>query len=426
LTNVQTRPLRRLQRYIFWGNSLTDDSVGRCIFLAIRLLVFWPLSLVVSLVLGLVSLWRPVNLLIMRCNRSKISFVIEDLEFELRIQAHDRKLMVGLRQPLNFAVLDTMPPNEALTNAYGRATRLYHAKHWLLMPIFRYVLPLARTRRVYMPNKRSDRIGVWAAEQPITRLTDADTLYGEELLRTLGLDPAKPFVCYALASSSYVKMLELRDHPPPAALVIVEPAPNEHTLVSGIRTGLPVDTPIVRIGQALEPLSSDLRDLVVDYSSVRTDIGDLFLAHNCHFMIAGGDVGAWWLSAMANRPVLVTDRYGLSTTTSGNDDLFLPMIPLNRRTSEPLPISWIIAHPEWGQRREILENINLRHNTCNEIAAVVREMWQRLSGEWVPPAGHEQRRLALQSLLAVQPAWRVRADSNMGAEFLRDHEDLIR
>jgi putative glycosyltransferase (TIGR04372 family) len=366
-----------------------------------------------------------VNILIMRCNRSKISFVIEDLEFELRIQAHDRRLVAGLRRALNLAVLDTMPPNEALTNAYGRTVRLYHAKHWLLMPTFRYALPLARTRRVYMPNKRSDRIRVWAAEQPSTRLTSVETVHGEGLLRTLGLDPSKPFVCYSIASPSYMKLLALRDHPPPPTVDSNEFVPNEHTLVSGISKGLPAGTPIVRMGQALEPLSSDLRNLVIDYSSVRTDIGDLFLARSCHFMIAGS-VGVWWLSAMANRPVLVTDLYALSTTTPGNNDLFLPMIPLDRRTNEPLPISWIVAHPEWGQQQAILRNTKIRRNTRDEIAAVVREMWQRLGGEWLPPADHEQRRLALIELLSGQAKWRLRPDANMGADFLRDHEDLLR
>ena len=66
MTSMGTRPLRMLQRYVFWGNSLTNDSIGRLTVLVIRLLIFWPLSLVVSLVLGLISHWRPVNILIMR------------------------------------------------------------------------------------------------------------------------------------------------------------------------------------------------------------------------------------------------------------------------------------------------------------------------------------------------------------------------
>ncbi|MFM9086362.1 MAG: hypothetical protein ACKORC_07900, partial [Acidimicrobiia bacterium] len=128
---------------MFWGNNLTDDGVGRLAFLALRLAVFWPLSVAISLVLGAISMRRPVNVLIMRCSRSKISFVIEDLEYELRIQSYDRRVRSNTRTPVNIAVLDTMPPNGALTTLYGRVVHLCTARNWLLMPILRYVIPVA-------------------------------------------------------------------------------------------------------------------------------------------------------------------------------------------------------------------------------------------------------------------------------------------
>ena len=70
----------RLIKYFFFGNSITNDGYLRLAYLLGRFLVFLPLSLCATLVLGVYSLFRPVKIFMLRCERSKISFIVEDLE----------------------------------------------------------------------------------------------------------------------------------------------------------------------------------------------------------------------------------------------------------------------------------------------------------------------------------------------------------
>ena len=69
-----------LIKYFFFGNSITNDGYLRLAHLLGRFLVFLPLSICATVVLSIYSLFRPVKIFMLRCDRSKISFVVEDLE----------------------------------------------------------------------------------------------------------------------------------------------------------------------------------------------------------------------------------------------------------------------------------------------------------------------------------------------------------
>ena len=108
-----------LIKYFFFGNSITNDGYLRLAYLLGRFLIFLPLSLCATLVLGVYSLFRPVKIFMLRCDVSRISFIVEDLEVALRIEAHNTKIL-GAKPSLIFAVLDCDSPNRAFTAMYAR------------------------------------------------------------------------------------------------------------------------------------------------------------------------------------------------------------------------------------------------------------------------------------------------------------------
>ena len=148
-----------LIKYFFFGNSITNDGYLRLAYLIGRFVVFLPLSLLATLMLGIYSLFRPVKIFMLRCERSKISFVVEDLEVALRIEAHNEKT-TGVRRPLIFAVLDCESPNRAFTAMYGRVVPFFDDDRPFSRGIIRYTLPVFRIQRQHLPNKQSDRLDI--------------------------------------------------------------------------------------------------------------------------------------------------------------------------------------------------------------------------------------------------------------------------
>lgn len=108
-----------LIKYFFFGNSISDDGYLRLAYLVGRFIVFLPLSLCATLILGIYSIFRPVKIFMLRCDVSRISNIVEDLEVALRIEAHKNKVS-GRKPALLFAVLDCNSPNSAFTAMYGR------------------------------------------------------------------------------------------------------------------------------------------------------------------------------------------------------------------------------------------------------------------------------------------------------------------
>ncbi|MCX6536599.1 MAG: hypothetical protein NT119_08640, partial [Actinobacteria bacterium] len=153
-----------LIKYFFFGNSITDDGYLRLAYLLGRFLVFLPLSLCATLVFGVYSIIRPVKIFMLRCDRSKISFIVEDLEVALRIEAHNTKIS-GTKPALLFAVLDCDSPNRAFTAMYGRVLPFLDDDRPFFRGIIRYTLPIFKIHRKYLRvTQQADYLKIWALE----------------------------------------------------------------------------------------------------------------------------------------------------------------------------------------------------------------------------------------------------------------------
>lgn len=417
----------RMIRYFFFGSSITSDGYSRLVYLGARFLVFAPLSLCATIGLGLYSLFRPVKILVMRCDRSKVSFVVEDLEVALRLETN-RNRISGHRPALIFALLDKPSPNKSLTDMYSRVVTFLGDDRVVLRGIIRYVLPIPRVERRYLPQKNSERLDIWSKEKPILSFSAKEKQDGLLLQKNLLGDTQNPFICIGIAEQNYYKTKHSTEHPVVQTSDLFSYMPSWENYLPCARELLDRGYCMVRMGQYVDgalPENADPR--MVDYASKsRTEFGDIWLLGNCRFVVAGGGPGLYWPSSAFNRPTVLTDSYNLYYTPFGPNDLILPQLARSRSEKRLHSFSWIFANGEWAQDRSLIEgDIEIVKNTSEEITEVVLEMDQRLNGTWVETDEDIELQNRFQKLRDVVPKWRIQQSVRIGADFLRRYRHLL-
>jgi len=418
---------RSLIRYFFYGNSLTSDGHRRIFYLFARFLFFFPISIVASLVLGVFSLYRPVKILLLRCERSKISFIIEDLELSLRIGSFDSKKS-GSKKHLIIAILDCESPNMALTQMYDRVVPFFDDKKPFLRGILRYVLPILQIRRQYGPSKRSNRLTIWSNEAPILSFTKAEITAGRDIERRMFGEKKAQYVCLGIAESTYYQTKRLNEHDVDSQTDLYSCMPEIESYFdcSKFLTAQGIQT--IRMGQFVErPLNDSERHDLFDYAgTMRSEFGDVWLLSNCKFVIAGG-TGIYCISSAMNLPTVLTDIYTIFNTTFGPNDLLLPQLAKSKRTNKLLPFKWIIENREWAQNRKLIENeVEIIKNSPQEISEVVSEMNERIDQKWQESNEDIELQNRFRELIkTIVPEWRIQPGVRIGAAFLRRHKELL-
>lgn len=418
----------RLIKYFFFGNSITDDGYLRLAYLLGRFLVFLPLSLCATLVLGIYSLFRPVKIFMLRCDRSKISFIVEDLEVALRIEAHNQKT-TGARRPLIFAVLDCESPNRAFTAMYGRVVPFLDDDRPLARGVIRYTLPILRLSRQYLARRQSeDQLEIWSTTQPILSFTDAEIRRGLDLQRQVLSDNQNPFVCIGISEPIYYQIKHESKKAVNTDLDLYSCMPSWENYFACAKALSNYAIKTVRMGQHVSRKLAEIADTqIIDYAStMRSEFGDAWLLANCKFVIAG-NAGVHWITSAFQGPAVLTDAYSLSGTSYGKTDLAIPQLAWSRSENKLLPLSWMIAQGEgWGHKKSLIEgDIEIVKNTAEEITEVVLEMNQRIDGTWVETQEDVELQERFKKLRQHQPRWKVQQSVRIGAAFLRRYQHLL-
>ena len=418
----------RLIKYFFFGNSITNDGYLRLAYLLGRFLVFLPLSICATVVLSIYSLFRPVKIFMLRCDRSKISFVVEDLEVALRIEAHNQKT-TGARRPLIFAVLDCESPNRAFTAMYGRVVPFLDDDRPFARGVIRYSFPLIRVERKYLACRQSDnQMTIWSESPPTLAFTDTEKQKGSELQKRFLSDPAKSFVCIALPEKSYYELKLEKEHPVSKSTDLYSTFPSWNSYFPCIKSLNDVGLDVIRMGQSVDNAIDLSSCEIIDYASTsRSEFGDIWLLANCKFVIAGGSTGIFWPVSALNKPVLLTDSYGIFNTSYGQQDLKTPQLAWSRSEKRIMPFSWMIAQGEgWGHKKSLIDgDIEIIKNTAEEICEVVLEMDQRLNGTWIETDEDVELQNRLKKLQEVVPKWQIQEGVRIGAAFLRRYKHLL-
>jgi len=417
-----------LIKYFFFGNSITDDGYLRLAYLVGRFIVFLPLSLCATLILGAYSIFRPVKIFMLRCDRSKISFIVEDLEVALRIEAHNNKIS-GRRPALLFAVLDCDSPNSAFTAMYGRVLPFLDDEKFFTRGIIRYAVPLFRLQRKYLARRQSEnQMIIWSESSPTLSFTNAEKQLGLDIQKNLLFDASKPFVCIGLPEKSYYQTKIEKEHPVSRSIDLYSSIPTWESYFPCINSLDDTDLHVLRMGQSVDNAISSNTCKIIDYASEsRSEFGDVWLLGNCKFVIAGGGTGVYWPSSVLNKSVVITDLYSMVSSSNGTHDLFIPQLAWSRSKKMLMPFKWLIDQGEgWAHQKSLIENdIEIIKNTADEITEVVLEMNQRLDGVWVETDADKELQARFSALRASIPKWRVQPGVRIGAGFLRRYKQLL-
>ena len=416
-----------LIKYFFFGNSISDDGYLRLAYLLGRFLVFLPLSLCATLVLGVYSIFRPVKIFMLRCDRSKISFIVEDLEVALRIEAHNTKIS-GAKPALLFAVLDCDSPNRAFTAMYGRVLPFLDDDRPFARGIIRYTLPIFKINHEFLRCWQSEhQMSVWVQEKPIISLKRDDTKMGLNLEKNIIGNKSKKYVCMGLPTKIYYETKLKTEHPISPSSDLYKSFPDWENYYSSAETLIKLGYEVLRMGQIVETSIPQFRNPgIIDYASdFRTEFGDVWLLANCKFAFSGA-TGFYWMSSAMNKPVLITDLPSPQKTSYGPNDLFLPLLAWSRSGKKLLPFSWLINNREWATNRHHIDSdIEIVKNTSQEINEVVVEMDQRLNGAWIETEEDIELQIRFKKLREDVPKCQVQEGVRIGADFLRRYQHLL-
>ena len=419
-----------LIKYFFFGNSITDDGYLRLAYLVGRFIVFLPLSLCTTLILSIYSIFRPVKIFMLRCDRSKISFVVEDLEVALRIEAHNNQVS-GRRSALLFAVLDCDSPNSAFTAMYGRVLPFLDDKKFFIRGIIRYTLPLFRIRREYLKCwQAKDQMEIWANQGPVNSFTIREINIGKQLEGEIRKALDKEFVCIGLPEKIYYETKIENEHPIALSHDLYSGMPTWQTYNPSAQALINLNYDVIRMGQIVgAPLGEIGNPGIIDYASkYRSEFGDVWLLANCKFAISGNGTGFYWICEAFNVPTLTVDApSALHKSSYGVLDLFTPQLAWSRSEKKLMSFSWMTEQGEaWTHKRSLIEgDIEVVKNTADEVTEVVLEMHQRIDGTWNESEEDIELQKRFRQLRILVPSRNFQRENRIGADFLRRYQHLL-
>lgn len=389
-------------------------------FLALCLKVLG--GLVLTLVLAPISLFRPIEIWHLRSRRSKISLLIEDLEWGLRNlqkrSPNSKKIIIGLYH-LPF-------PNRQLVKMYRRVLFLVGPRQNILGFCLEFVRPICRITKKNPIERYPTMFKTWNDGKPSIYFSNQEVELGIDLERRLFGSKTPPFVCLAIQSVTYKRAVDV-----PATRFYGQLLDDPFASISGIENYLPVIKYLTGCGIAVvrmgvmedEKLPSQLGPLVVDYAfDGRTEFGDLWLHSRCQFTINAGS-GAHWLAAAFNVPCVLTDSY-LIRSLYDERSLFIPQRGWLSNQHRYLTFSEI-GNSEFGRNISLLQNgMQIIKNSSKEIIEVTEEMICRLAGTWIESRQDKDLQTRYRKLVDEFPAHQ-RTPARIGAKFLREHQYLL-
>ena len=193
----------------------------------------------------------------------------------------------------------------------------------------------------------------------------------------------------------------------------------------------PLGYKAVRMGAKVAAPLKSVNSSMIDYSNngMRSELLDLFLISRCRFMVSTG-TGLDSLAPTFRRPFVYVNfaEFG-NADLLGSDSIFIPkkfwsLIEMRFLTfSEIFKLGAHLFTLTWQYKKAGIEWVD---NEVEEIRAVVFEMEQRLSGTWIKNPEDEALQCRFRSLWPVRTAGLNSLQIRIGAEFLRQNQELIR
>ncbi len=347
---------------------------------------------------------------------NNISNFLAPLEPELR----RRKLETGALDKAIVLNLST-DANSQIRRMYDRIVKIYGSES----PIKRRLIWWASQKAV--PRKdlwevQSDPM--WVAASPSIEFTKEEESEGAKFLASHGLEKNK-YICYTVRTESYYLARQKEG-------VLLKPQtlrnPSELTYLE-VASALNQDGfLIVRMGKDLSSkIERDKHPEVLDYATHdRSDFLDVYLMKNCKYAFVGntGIVYFRWLFNLRN---VHGDSYLIQRNQIRGDIFILQRVWLERE-NRYATFKEMLHMPGYSEEKhQDRLGVRLVKNTAVEIKAACDEMNARIDGTWVTTAEDEELQRRYQELIVKysdKPTWNGKG--RIGAQFLRDNQDLLR
>ena len=359
--------------------------------------------------------WRKEVLLVGVASSSITAFLMP-LEVELRRR-------VDIKSDLSqLIVLDLSPDaNSQIRKMYDSVAKIYGEEAKLLRRIIWWASALGRLQ---LPRREILEIhedSMWHTGQPLVSLTAAEIEVGNKFLESIGVGKNQPIVCYATRSSSYYEKLS-------ASGVQLKSRnvrnPDESIYFEVSKYLSEQGAFVIRLGKDLDTRVPDsYQEYIFDYASeFRTEFLDVFLVQRCNLFISGG-TGLVIMRAIANLPTINSDFYRIHKGWFKKDlALFQKVYYIHKNRFATVSEKVAMKSQFSDERHQERLGVRLIKNTVEEILAACDEMTARLNGTWVTTDEDE---------ILQKKYWDLICDSGhhggrIGAQFLRDNQDLLR
>ena len=400
------------------------------------LVAFKFLGIFICVGLQLLSRGRPVRIGTLN-KKGKLSIMVSYIEPYLRQLQID-----SVQNPFIVLINPGMCPNEQLSKMYGRAAWLLDDRSPRLRKVFSVIYRILwRTGSQMAVTLQGSSMGpfahAWQEGKPILRFSKEEIKAGRSILEELGIPLGAPYVCLGIRESEFYEEV-LRE-------AVVSGRHEDRELEREFEETAYIRNPqledfipmatecaeqgfyVLRMGQVVgRSIPSGLHPNILDYAKTnRSPFGDIYLLASCKFVVSG-TAGLWWVSAAFNRPTVITDNYHMYLRPPRKEDLFIPsklfLIEEKRLFTfrEMMELCDYYSYESYCIR----DGVQLVHNTPEEIADVVLEMNHRLDGTWQSSDEDEELQRRFDALYEPHHIG-YGLSSRIGAEFLRQHADLL-
>lgn len=262
---------------------------------------------------------------------------------------------------------------------------------------------------------------------PQLKFTTEEENRGKQLLKNMGIESGKFFVCFHVRDKAYLdKQLAFRSR---------QEWSYQDYRDCDIRNYLPavkylasLGMFVLRMGHTVERPLNASNPRIIDYAmQYRSDFGDIYLNAKCKFFLAS-DGGLSSIPWIFNVPVAYANGIPpLAAAGWRKEDVYIPKKLWLRDEKRFLTFPEILERgvDKWFRTHLYAQaGIEIIENTPEEILALVQEMMARLNGTWATTKGDEDLQRRYWEILP--PGHRCYGNgSRLGAEFLRQNQELL-
>jgi putative glycosyltransferase (TIGR04372 family) len=265
----------------------------------------------------------------------------------------------------------------------------------------------------------------WNNLEPSLSFSNKEMGIGMDYLRGSMLEEGK-YICFGLRELGYYEGIDTLISPEASTDYCHRnpPLSNYARMANNL---INKNLGVVRVGKKVnKSLTNEFDKKIIDYANLnRSDFLDVFLHAKAKFVVSGAS-GNWSVATAFNVPIVLSDSYDLRFRVMRKGDLFIPKKYWLIQDKRFLTFSEMISRYENLDSLSKCQKLNIEvlHNTSEEIWDVVDEMNQRIDGVWQTTEEDEYlNKLFDQIYMNYKPEWFM--PCRMGAKFLRQHKELL-